>query len=276
MNKVERDQHTAILREAQLAAGLIGSGVTALGKASHATVGNYHEAFFGISIGIERLCKLLYIADNAIDHGGDFPSFESLKKQGHGLEDLLDICEDIAGRVDQSRQFSERPSTPIHEGIVRVLTAFAKTSRYYNLDFLTKPSVQYVDPVAAWWSEVGEPICELHYNEKRRKRNETQAATMEAHIGGNAIVIHTAETGEPINEFEQLMKRQGSTKVVQRYGRLYTLQIVRWLTSIAIELSHSATEMLATRSLSYFHEPLEIFYNEDKMLRDLKTWTLYR
>mgnify|MGYP003638619731 FL=1 len=67
----------------------------------------------------------------------------------HRLDDLLNICDGIAVRVDKSRQYSERPSAPIHIGIYRVLTAFAKSSRYYNLDYLTKPSVQYVDPVSA-------------------------------------------------------------------------------------------------------------------------------
>ena len=98
---------------------------------------------------------------------------------------------------------------------------------------------------------------------------------MGAIIGDIAAVYHTAETGESIYEFEELMRRQGATTVVQRYGRLYTLQIVRWLSSIATKLYYSATGMPATRSMSYFHEPLVIFDNDDQFLRDQKTWPLY-
>lgn len=276
MNATEYVQHTAVLREAQLAAGLIGSGVTALGKATHSTVGRYHEAFFGLSIGIERLCKLLYIADYAIEHEGTFPSFDRLKNQGHDLDGLLNTCEEIGGRVDATRPFCERPSTAIHQGIVHVLSDFATSTRYYNLDYLTKPSTQHVDPVAAWWSEVGEPICELHYSGKNRQRDEMQAAIMGADLGKISTVVHTTETGEPINTVSELMKRNGSNIVVQKYGRLYTLQIVRWLALIAFQLSHTGGYERRIAGLFCFHEPLTMFHNEDRYLRERKTWPLYR
>ena len=35
-----------------------------------------------MSIGIERLCKLIYISDHAIIHGGVFPIYNNLTQQG--------------------------------------------------------------------------------------------------------------------------------------------------------------------------------------------------
>ena len=53
----------AVQREAQLASEQIAHGVTVLGRASHAQTGLYAQAFFGISIGLERMGKLIFLAN---------------------------------------------------------------------------------------------------------------------------------------------------------------------------------------------------------------------
>jgi hypothetical protein len=53
----------ALHREASLVRQLIASGATALGRASYGNgFGEYYTAFFGPSIGIERLAKLILVA----------------------------------------------------------------------------------------------------------------------------------------------------------------------------------------------------------------------
>jgi hypothetical protein len=48
----------ALHREASLVSQIIGSGATALGRASYGRgFGEYYAAFFGLSIGIERLAS---------------------------------------------------------------------------------------------------------------------------------------------------------------------------------------------------------------------------
>ena len=79
----------AIRREASLVSQLIGSGATALGRAGYADgFGEYYTAFFGLSIGIERLAKLILIADYAIEHGGALPGQEAVRKFGHKVAAL--------------------------------------------------------------------------------------------------------------------------------------------------------------------------------------------
>jgi len=50
--------HT-IGREAELAVEQTASGITALGRANHRRKGYYTQAFFGLSIGLERIAKLI-------------------------------------------------------------------------------------------------------------------------------------------------------------------------------------------------------------------------
>jgi hypothetical protein len=63
-------EHMLLNREAGIAAELIASGVTLLGRANYAHAGLYGQAFFNLSIGFERAAKLIYIADYAIENLG--------------------------------------------------------------------------------------------------------------------------------------------------------------------------------------------------------------
>ena len=65
----------AISRECALVRHLIGSGVTALGQANYADKrGEYYTAFFGLSVGLERLAKLILVADYAITKAAECPT----------------------------------------------------------------------------------------------------------------------------------------------------------------------------------------------------------
>jgi hypothetical protein len=64
----------ALRREAALVRHLLGSGATALGRANYANkMGEYYTAFFGLSIGLEHLAKLILVTDLVISHDGRMP-----------------------------------------------------------------------------------------------------------------------------------------------------------------------------------------------------------
>jgi hypothetical protein len=160
-------QHLALNREAGIAAELIASGVTLLGRASYARTGLYGQAFFNLSIGFERTTKLIYIADYAIDNAGEFPSNDMLKSTiGHDLDQLFSHVEAISTKRRNGKEFSERPHTDIHNGIVQTLTEFARNTRYYNLDLVTggKAVRNSRDPMTAWNERVIQPIVQMIAN----------------------------------------------------------------------------------------------------------------
>jgi hypothetical protein len=73
-HRTDSAERRALLREAALVRHLLGSGVTALGRADYATgLGEYYSAFFGLSIGLERLAKLVLVADYAISNHSQMP-----------------------------------------------------------------------------------------------------------------------------------------------------------------------------------------------------------
>ncbi len=269
-------QWRAVQREAQLAAEQIAHGVTALGRANHAQTGHYTQAFFGLSIGLERIGKLIFLADHAIKNDGAFPTDNELRRIGHNLESLLPMCELIGSGLDSDREYIARPVDPIHRGIEQVLSLFATKLRYYNLNHLAGTGQDQQDPVALWWDKVATPICDRHYSKQQRKKVEADAAIMEDSFGDKSMVVHSTEGGESIQDLYTLFACGGATRVVQKYGRLYSLQIVRWLSSMIVELSHRGAYGQRIEALLGPHEPFGIFVNEDKYLRDRKTWSIYR
>jgi hypothetical protein len=268
-------QWQAVGREAQLAAEQAAHGVTVLGRANHAQTGLYTQAFFGLSIGLERMGKLIFLADHAIRSDGAFPTDQDLRTIGHDLASLLATCEAIGAGLHQNRDYMARPSDAIHRGIEEVLSLFATKLRYYNLNHVAGAAQGQQDPVALWWEKVATSICDRHYSQRQREKDKADAVAIETIVGDITFVIHSTETGEPIQDVHTLFTRSMATRVVQKYGRLYTLQIVRWLASMMFDLSYWGAYEYRIEPLLGLDEPFTIFLNKDYYLRDRKTWSIY-
>jgi hypothetical protein len=268
-------QWQAVGREAQLAAEQAAHGVTVLGRANHAQTGLYTQAFFGLSIGLERMGKLIFLADHAIRSNGAFPTDQDLRKIGHDLASLLAKCEMIGAGLNQNRDYMARPSDAIHRGIEEVLSLFAMKLRYYNLNHVAGATQGQQDPVALWWEKVAMPICDRHYSQRQREKDKADAVAFETKVGEITFVFYFTETGELIQDVHTLFTRDRATRVVQKYGRLYTLQIVRWLASIMSDLSYRGAYEYRIQPLFGLDEPFRIFLNRDHYLCDRKTWSIY-
>jgi hypothetical protein len=268
-------QWRAIQREVQLAAEQLAIGTTTLGQANHAQPGLYSQAFFSLSIGFERLAKLIIVADYATTHGGSYPTDRELRKFGHDIAALLKQCEQVSLRHRSGKEHSAPPDSQIHQGIVTGLTEFGRLSRYYNLDFLVGgKAAAFPDPVAAWWNRVGKPILDRHYSAAQRQKDEAIAAEC-ATMMSPSFVLHFAEGGERIEDVTILMQRAIATQVVQKFGRLYTLQIIRWL---AFLMSDMAKIVLHRHGLDAFFglgETLSIFMCDDRYLITRKRLSIY-
>lgn len=95
-------------------------------------------------------------------------------------------------------------------------------------------------------------------------------------LASTTMIFHHGEDGAEINDARDFIYRAAEAVVVQKYGRLYTLQIVRWLASLLAELSHYGAYTKRIESLLGLNEPFELFRTEDSYLRDRKTWSIYR
>jgi hypothetical protein len=276
MNKFPPEWH-ALGREAELAAEQLATGVTLLGRANHAQKGLYIQAFFALSIGFERIGKLILIADHAISHNGSWLTDKELKGKGHDIAALLDACEPIAQQYVSDSEFGTRPSEPIHGIIVKTLSEFAQTTRYYNLTSLNHGAARNMrEPIESWWQDVGRVILKRHYSVAQQERDKARAEVFGALLRDFSKVIHHDEAGNLIENIETLMTRAGATRIVQRYGRLYVMQLIRWLATILSELSRKGAYEFQIEALLGLDERFRIFCNEDQYLLGRKTWSIYR
>ena len=99
---------------------------------------------------------------------------------------------------------------------------------------------------------------------------------MHALFADHATILHYDEQGKIINNFEALMIQAGATHIVQKYGRFYTLQIIRWLSFLIADLSRIGAYEHRIAPLLGLDEPFVIFSNDDALLKERKRWSIYR
>jgi hypothetical protein len=264
----------SVRREAALVRHLVGSGATALGRASYADkMGEYYTAFFGLSVGLERLAKLILVADFAISNGGTMPSEKIVRQYGHKLGSLMDIVGDVAHKHSLKLDYP-RPTDPINMKIVECLDSFADASRgrYANFAALGDPNLGKDEPIRMWWSEVAELILKEHYYGKAaQERVEGRAKIIDALMSPMSLVLFIDETGDTMQDVLTSSIRTGQTELVQRYGRYHALTVVRWLSEVFSELTRSRG---STDAFYGVWEYFQTYTVDDTFLRTRKNWPL--
>lgn len=268
----------ALHREASLIRQLIGSGVTALGRANYADKkGEYYNAFFGLSVGIERLAKLVLVMDHAIDSQGELPDQRKIRAYGHELVRLMDEVEGVCVRRSLPMEHT-RPSENIPKCVIECLDTFAdaKRGRYANFQTLGDPNFEAeFEPIRKWWAEVADPILQEHYkNTATERRVNANAERLHASMSSNSWVHFINESGQLMQDVRTASVWSGQTGVVQKFGRYYTLVTIRWLACVHEAISNLA---IYEHGLDTFFGHTELFVTyrvEDKFLRTRKIWPL--
>lgn len=268
----------ALHREASLVRQIIGAGATALGRASYGSgFGEYYTAFFGLSIGMERLAKLILVADHVLDNVGALPGPKVVRAYGHDLKKLCDKSDQVATRHNLSLSYG-KPTEPICWRVVDCLASFADASkgRYANFESIGNPTFNPAnEPVNKWWAEVVEPILTKHYRGRAAEQQvRRRANAMNALIGGSSLVLHTDESGGIMTDMATSSERSGQTKWAQKYGRFYTLSVVRWLADIFCELVHTAAYGSDIDALFGHNEFFSCYCVEDTFLLKRKIWPI--
>lgn len=259
-------------QEAGIAAELMASGVTVLGRASYHKPAYYGQAFFALTAGLERAAKLTLVLDHARSSGGSFPKSSELRGYGHNLRSLLEKLDEIAVGAGSSEQL---PRTIIHEAIIDVLTDFASNAtRYYNLELITgEPRAKLlIGPVQAWDERVVSAVAASHYSTRRRKRDEARATAQQHLLGGKMMVRFHTESGAPIDSVYDASRRQSIADAAAPWIRMYVMQIARFVAHRVCDAADRAPAQLA---LPHFIEFFGIFFNSDAYFRSRATWSIY-
>lgn len=277
INPFDIPEWHAIARETKLARHLVGTGVTSLGRASYGDLmGEYYSAFFGLSVGLERLAKLILVVDYAIRNSGTMPDERVVKNYGHMLTSLLTAAEEIEKKHGLDLPY-KRPKNDISDKIIDCLDAFADAARgrYANYAALGDPNLGQNEPIQRWWDDVATRILECHYKGKSVQTNcKARAEILHKMMSERSTVLHINESGALMQDIRTASLRACQTEVVQRFGRYYSLIVIRWLSSLLSVLSFKACYQHNMAVFFGVWEYLQTYTVEDEFLKRRKVWPL--
>jgi hypothetical protein len=262
------------LREAGIASQCLTTGLATLRKANHAQHGLFNQAFFELSIGFERLLKLIVVIDHALEHDGIFPTNTLLKQAyGHDLEALFAKAKEIRERRSHEGLQWDLVDENIATRIIKVLSEFASSTRYYNLDVLTASgtSSNQRDPLAAWFDEVASVLLES-YPRARRNKDTAFADFLDEVLGDHSAVRHTTEGGRPLSTIRDLALHEASMEHVQKEATFHCATIVRFLGEILAVLNHHSSPQ-GLIQIPFLSEFFAGFDNSNSYLKRRRTFT---
>lgn len=198
-----------LANEASLTASLLGNGLNSLRKADLFNKGLYYQAFFSLSIGIERLLKIIVITQYRVNHDGSFPTDINPRKFGH---DLIMLCEYTGIQLE---------GNSIHLKIIDFLNVFAKKSRYYNIDSMMNSNIKYDDPLSDWHL-ISQDIYHLS-GKKTVIQNKQVLANRIDSFG--SISFHGLQ-GNEITNAMGLLEEIESRDIIQSYSVQFVFEII--------------------------------------------------
>jgi hypothetical protein len=271
---MDSPERLALLREAALVRHLLGSGATALGRATTG-LGEYYSAFFGLSIGLERLTKLILVADWAISNNGQMPLQKFVCQFRHELARLMDEVDAVIAKRAITLDYG-RPNNPVCIQIIECLDGFAdaRRGRYANFATLGDPNLGNQEPIRQWWGRVADLILKERYFSKRVQERAEAQADLVGQIISPAIVWHTSEIGDPIRNVASGSTLSSQNCIVQQWARYYALTIVRWLADAFSKLATEGCYKHSVHALFGVEEYFRAYTLDDSSLRRYKIWPL--
>lgn len=271
-NPLETQQGRAFMREAEIAGASLASGLGGLAAATHLEKGILVKAFFDLSVGFERTMKLIYIIDYGLRHGGVLPTNSIMRTLGHDLDRLSSEVNEIreALVVEGVTFLWPAPDAETATRIISVLSRFARSTRYYNLDLLSGAQNLGDDPIDAWSSEVHRHLMS-GYPARRQQQDRALAQGLEEAMGSMSIIRFEGMDGSRIESIEDEVLEERRVEWLQQRAKFHTATMVRDLMQVLMALTDRCGpgDLL---ELPVLREAFGTFYVEDSVLRRRRTF----
>lgn len=218
----------ALLLESALASSAIGHGLAALRSYDFADKGSFFSGMFALTIGIERVLKLIFLINSTENHG-TLPTNQELKNIGHDIGRLIEMARWVNAEkalgVDTTKV-----DDPLCKEIVGLFSSFARSTRYYNLDAITG-SANSEEPLAQWDRVVGKEVVKRHHRNTKRHEEELVFADSLAMRGG-LVVWHVLEDGTHVRDIRSFVEARVLIETKQKYSVYYALCIVEFCVGV--------------------------------------------
>jgi len=201
--------------EASMTNALLLDGLDGIKNASLIEPGFYYQAFFTLSIGIERLLKLIIIGKYRKENEGNFPENKIIKKLKHQIGKMVELY------------VPELQTKKMNKIVIEFIDEFAQKTRYYNLDTLTG-SEKDVDPISIWGIIEGYILKRYHV--------EIPSIDEEKEIPNNFLEMeYKLSNGEKIKDITPIIFEYKIKEVTQEYNVLFFYEMIKVLVDKLIE-----------------------------------------
>jgi hypothetical protein len=144
----------------------------------------FYGAFFGLTVGFERLLKILILLDHWY-RSRKFLTDAELKVYCHDIEKLYAKVESLFGQYGVIRNDNLKPDE-IDREILAFLSSFARRGRYYNL-FTLSGSEGATNPLGEW-EDILREIYEKDIPEEKQIPEPDENLILVDHVDGNGCI----------------------------------------------------------------------------------------
>lgn len=208
-----------LLIEGSLSAYALANGLDCLRRANVYEKGMYYQSFFSLSIGIERLLKLIIIYEYRIENDGKFPDNKVIKQKGH---DLYEMISTIKPKLLENE---------LYKSTIKFLSEFAQNTRYYNLNVLTGREMHNLNPIEEW-NNIEKMILK-EYNVKIE--NTPNKEEMVNKINQISDILFLDMNLNLVNKAEYIVNEMERRNIIQGYDVLVFYKIIRSLVETLTE-----------------------------------------
>lgn len=138
-----------LAQEGHLASNALLSGFEGIAKSDHFRPGTIYSALFNLAIGLERMMKLAFVVQHMVENDLAAPNDKQLRAFNHSAIKLYAELREIGearGIID-----GWQSEGGLHFDLLSLLSDFAVSSRYHNLDQIVQGKATD-DPLIAWFN----------------------------------------------------------------------------------------------------------------------------
>lgn len=256
-------------QEGYLISSCLTTGLTELRVANVHNKGAFYSALFNLSVGIERLLKAIVIMEYMLNNNLSVPTQKQLKVYGHNIIELYKSAGTTANKWDvQVPSCSALDSTS--QDILTLLSDFAQTTRYHNLDALSSAKTGK-DPLAHW-GEIILSILNQDVTEKQRTKILTQANVIARAIDDISFTLMLGLDQQPLTT-EEALALPGLHDQAVKYAVLKIVIILSPIRDLISVLSHEAYNLgVSDPPFPQMQEFLEWLWDDRQYVLRKKKW----
>jgi len=215
-------------KEAYLIHSCLAKGLTDFKKANLGSLGLYYTGLFQLTIGIERLTKIIFIVN--------YMKFNNLKLpnkilEGHKISELVNECINISKHNKYDQEIFNYGEIKLD--IINLLTAFAEKTRYENINkLINKPRGE--EPLAAWGKILNKIYIQII--PEKNKNNIKSNNNFNEETSLKSLVFMSDLNDQIINNYNVMMENYEIYSLSSSYAICEIIEIIFSLVSVIYKL----------------------------------------